>query len=82
MIYEWQGIELPPEGYMKVTGPPEVEGIPLVLEWGEFHLISDEGINIEEDAMCTVGVTLTMPDGTEFTAEEENISTLIRFTCC
>jgi hypothetical protein len=83
MIYEWTDIELTQEGYMKYEGEDVIaEGIPLVLEWGEFHLISDQGINIEEEALCTIGTTLTLDDGTVLTAEETDINILMRFTCC
>jgi hypothetical protein len=82
LIYEWKDIELPADGYMTVEGPPAAEGIPLILEWGEFHLISDEGVNVEEDTLCTIGVTLTTMDGISYYAEECDIPILIRFTCC
>lgn len=83
LIYEWSSVAVSQEGYMQYEGEDvTAEGIPVVLEWGDFHLISDQGINIEEDALCTIGITLNLNDGTALTAEEENINILIKFTCC
>lgn len=77
LVYEWIDLSVTRAEY-----DTTLEGSPVVLEWGEFHIISDEGTNYEADTYITVDITLTMPDGTVLTAEKTDIDILIRFTCC
>ena len=78
LIYEWDNLTINSNEF-----DPTMEGTPVVLDWGDFHLISDDGAsNYEADTYCTLQVILNTSDGLLLSSDLKDVNIFMKYTCC